>query len=407
MGIAVPVDPAAPPRSILVVGTPHRAAFADMMLKDIHAALGACAEDAHLFLMDSAEGLADVRGRAQALHQAGRAVFLFDLNGTFNLPPSADTPLRRRFTLLLDHPYFHLEKLAGNTQGLSVGVVDRSHIPALADWGLRCPVHFMPHAGPDPDPHPLAFRRRDIDVLFCANLSPLIIEEVFHHNLNRLSPPLRAVVIDAIGRNREQGAPVHAALREAQRETTGRPLSALSPADLRAAVTLIEHLTVGIARRDIVEALARTRGLRIHIVGNAPEVVDLDRLTPGPDVRIHGVLPFDQVVALMRRSRLVVNANLSIADGSHERIWQAIAAGSMVLTHDSAFMREAFGDGNGILFLPGETSRLPDWLPAQLKDADSGEAQAGKARSIYLRDHVWRRRIRILTDVLDGVDSAG
>lgn len=394
-------------RSILVVGTPSRAAFADMMLSALHGALAELGEDAHLLLLEDAGQVADVQGRARDLHDAGRDVFLVDFNGTFNARPSESFPIRHRITLLLDHPYRHLEKLIGYPPRLSLGVVDRSHLSALADWELDWPVHFFPHSGPAPDPVRMPFAERDIDVLFCANLSPLVFEEVFRHNVQRLPEGLRDVAVDAVRRVQESGGSVHAAVRDACREVAGRPLAGLPLAALRAAVLFVEQTVTGLGRRDIVEALVRTRGVRIHIVGNVPQVLDLERLGRGPEIHVHGVLPFDAVVEMMGRSRIVINANLAIADGSHERIWQAIAKGAVVATHESAFMREGFGADGSVLFLPREGVHLANWLGDRLRDPEALEAGAERAVVTYAADHVWRRRVRGLTDILDGVQAAG
>lgn len=379
--------------SVLVVGTPRRAGFADTMLRDIDRAFRLNGVESHLVLMEGDDDLSGVVGKANELAAAGRQVLQFDLNATFTLPPSVEMPPHRRFTLLLDHPFFHMERVLACTGDVTIGVVDRTHMPALADYGVDLPVRFVPHAGPDPDPAPRPMGERDIDVLYCANLTPLIFEPVFNKELGQLSPSARDLTVETVNRVMAGQGNIHAALREACRDVSGGPLSAFPAEELKRVLFLVEGLAVSLQRRDLVEALCRIPDRAVHIVGNIPDVLNLEALAPLPNVRVHGMLPFEQVVEMMGRARILVNANFSITGGAHERIWQAMATGCVLLTNESGYMRDSFVEEEEILFMPGDMADLPSMVEERLRSPEQLDAMAARASAVYAREHLWKHRV--------------
>jgi len=381
--------------SVLVVGTPRRAAFADTMLQDIDRGFRLSGVDSQLVLLES-DDLQPYFDKRDELINAGREVCQFDLNASFSISALECEPRPRRFTLLIDHPYFHLERLLSCDREVEIGVVDRTHMTALQDYGLDFPVRFVPHGGPDPDLLPLPMEQRDIDVLYCANLSPLIFEPVFMRELEGLPVPLKTLVTETINLVMGGRSDIHASLREACQATQRQPLSALPAEHLKIALNLIEGLTVSLQRRDVVEALCRIPGGNVHIVGNIPDILSREALNPLPNVEIHGLLPFPQVIDMMRRAKLLVNSNFSLSGGAHERIWQGMATGCVLLTNDSSFMRDSFTHGRDILFLPENPTHLPGLVEEWLETPECLAEMAAQTSIAYRENHLWKHRMASL-----------
>ena len=138
---------------IFVIATPMRAAFADVMLDDLQKGLETTGSPSRVIRMSDAS---EIDGVWQTIIEQSKGydtVVGIDLNGNFNSPPAIDPERWRRFTILIDHPYFHAYKFAGYEFGLSCSVVDQTHEVALSDAGIEIPTEFLPHAGPPPEPN--------------------------------------------------------------------------------------------------------------------------------------------------------------------------------------------------------------------------------------------------------------
>ena len=156
-------------------------------------------------------------------------------------------------------------------------------------------------------------------------------------------------------------------------------------------------LSIATARSQQVQrtaALLSVKSARLHVFG---ELAGDWRASLGGNVTLHGpVEDFDEVCALMRRSRVVINLSSKFPHGSHERIWHAMAAGAAIVTNRSTFLEQDFVHGEHIYYYDH-----PEQVGAQVEAALSGGAgarAAEAARPIYQASHTWDdRAARILS----------
>ncbi len=389
------------PATVCVVGTPGRAAFADAMLIGIHEGLWKNGVKSHLFLLDKNEDAESIPAYFTEQKTDPESFFIIDINGNYNLTPLPGQPARRRFSFLIDHPYFHAGKFAGYPHPMTVGVVDATHMTALADRGMETPVVFLPHAGPDPEPAPRPMKDRDIDLLFCGNISPLVASDVFEDRLAALKKAAQGVVRDAIAHVLEEGRDIHSALKKAV-AGRGMTVSGFSFEDLCAIVTLVEAFAAGKPRLEYLGRLISLAGPAIHMVGDLEGILGQSSgVKPGPGVVFHGSLPFTEVKAMMRRAKILVNANFTIAGGSHERIWQGMAMGCLTLTNESYFMRANFEENRNILFFPRRAEEIAETVSAALADTGRLQEMTDGARIIYAAGHTWEKRVKAIIDVFE------
>jgi glycosyltransferase involved in cell wall biosynthesis len=387
--------------TVCVIGTPGRAAFADAMLLGIHGGLWKNGIKSHLFLLDKDEDAESIPAYFTEEKTDPESFFIIDINGNYNLTPLAGRPARMRFSFLIDHPYFHAGKFAGYPHPMTVGVVDATHMTALADRGMKTPVVFLPHAGPDPELAPRPMKERDIDLLFCGNISPLVIGDVFKDRLAALEKGAQGVVLDAIDHVLEEGRDIHSALKEAV-AGRGLTLSGFSLDDLRVIITMVKAFAAGKLRLEYLSRLIALSGPAIHMVGDLEGILGQGSgVEPGPGVVFHGSLPFTEVKAMMRRTKISVNANFTIAGGSHERIWQGMAVGCLTLTNESYFMRANFEENRNILFFPRRAEEMAETVCRALADSDRLQEMTNSAHEIYAAGHTWEKRVKAILDVFE------
>jgi len=387
--------------TVIVVGTPGRAAFADAMLLGLHEGLWKCGVKSHLFLLDRDEDVETIRAFVRDNKIIADDLFIVDLNGNFNAAPIPERSARMRFSLLIDHPYFHCRKFTGYPHPLTLGAVDASHASALKDRGVETPVVFLPHAGPEPEPAPAPMKDRDIDLLFCGNIPEMVFDEVFEQALATLIDDHQSIVRAAIGRILEEGSDIHSAFKAACMDA-GYDLADMALDDLCAMITIIESFSSGKLRLKYLGELINIDGPAIHMVGGLEEIFrQSGAFDPASGVVFHGPLPFTEVKSMMRRAKISVNANFTIAGGSHERIWQGMGMGAVTLTNESAFMRSCFTEGESILFFPRQAEDLPSIVTGALADEERLQAMADAARTLYAAAHTWQQRVKTILHVFE------
>ena len=387
--------------TVCVIGTPGRAAFADAMLLGIHVGLCKNGVKSHLFLLERDEEAGNIQDFFTREKTDPESLFVIDINGNYNLTPLHGRPARMRFSLLIDHPYFHAGKFASYSHPMTLGVVDATHMTALAELGMDWPVTFLPHAGPEPEPSPRPIKDRDIDILFCGNIPPQVIGDVFEERLAALEKGHQDVVLDAIGHVLEEGRDIHSALKKAV-GGKGKSLSDFSLDDLRGIITMVKSFAAGKLRLEYLAQLMALSGPAIHMVGDLEGILTKGAgVAPGPNVIFHGSLPFTEVKEMMQRTKISVNANFTIVGGSHERIWQGMALGCLTLTNESYFMRASFEENRNILFFPRRSEEVAEIVSAALADPDRLQEMTEDAARVYAAGHTWEHRVKAILDVFE------
>lgn len=114
-----------------------------------------------------------------------------------------------------------------------------------------------------------------------------------------------------------------------------------------------------------------------------------------PRATVAGPLDTTDVMALIRNARVVVNA-MSAQTGSHERVFEGIARGALVVSTWSSFWAEAFGD---TLELVGDPNAFGDAIRRVLADSDTSAARAAQALERLEAAHTWHHRARAVLGI--------
>lgn len=292
----------------------------------------------------------------------------------------------------VDYPLSHLTRLEQTSPRAGLLMVDESHVAAIRSlYGPDrfAAVGFNPHAavGPtiSPGANPEAFAAaRPIHILFPGTGygAPPV-------GWRHLPPGVRTVFEQAaeIALASDWTSPMDA-LDQAM---TSAGLDPANPdfAAFRKLATYVHEHVRAVRRRQLLDAVIRL-GLPVHVVGKGHDA-DLAR---HKNLTLLGEARFDEVLALMAGSRVVLNANANFGAGSHERPLTASNAGAVAATDGSTFYDANFEAGTEMAIF--RWTRLEEDLAqigilAEDPAAAFPIAKAGQRRVVT--GHLWIHRV--------------
>jgi hypothetical protein len=111
-------------------------------------------------------------------------------------------------------------------------------------------------------------------------------------------------------------------------------------------------------------------------------------------VVVHPAVSHGEALAIMAQSKVVINHAPTLADGAHERVWDALAAGCCVLSTPSGFLHEELGGSRAIRFFePDQPDSLDEAIDAMLYGSDMPDAVETAQRDCLPR-HTMKARAR-------------
>jgi hypothetical protein len=319
-----------------------------------------------------------------------RTIFV-DFNHRITFPER-----RPAVSLMVDHPCSLMKELATeHSADALTGWVDASHVEAVKTLGFAHRAAFLPHAGPDPSERPRPMSEREIDIFFAGSLEDAIARPTRPGDADG-SLDASELVFDAIELIEKTGAAVLPAVLQVF-EQHGMSTSSFARADFAQLMALVLRIGETNHRLNILRALPDS--LTIAIAANYLPAA----LRNLPNVRfLDHIDDFGQVRSLMGNARIVLNTTAKFPFGSHERIWYAMAEGALVLTDNSAFMKQDFADGENILYLPQKRIEKNDLAPLTALARDHATlARMTEGASIHYRErHTWKKRAPFLVEAM-------
>lgn len=294
-------------------------------------------------------------------------------------------------TLYVDHPVHRIPWVTAKIRRHVQFYLDRTHVQFVSAWpaarGLS-QLGFMPPGAnelPEPvDASDEAFARRDIPLLFTgtyrgapqpdwAAWEPSPAKDLVNEVAARMTADARLPLLDA----------TRAALAARGGELTGNLFDGLVPL-LQPAQAFAE---------------AYHRDALLHVLGRACVPVQIwgagwePMAAAYPSFDWKGVGSFEESLALLRRTRLVLNTNNGFIAGGHERVFTAMAAGAGVISDASRFYADAFKEGREITtFAWNRLDAVPTQITDLLADTPRLAAMARAGHRRTMAEHRWTER---------------
>jgi hypothetical protein len=153
----------------------------------------------------------------------------------------------------------------------------------------------------------------------------------------------------------------------------------------------IEQVVRGKERVDLLMAI---ESVQVDLYGAGP----WDTYLKGKkNIRIHGPIPFEEALTVMKKTKITLNSSPHFKQGIHERILASLACGSVPMTGKTAFLLKEFGNEKGSLYFEyGKWDALNKTLQTYLKDQGKLDAICKTGRSTVQTKHTFDAQVKDL-----------
>lgn len=306
------------------------------------------------------------------------------------------------YNIQMDHPFHYGDKLAHMPDTTRLYCIDRNHVAYIKRFfqNIRY-VDFLPHGGTaidERDMPVLPLEMRPVDVLYAGSLSKYRIE--------MLIPDFDQFrIFDA-------GELCNQVLQELVRHPARTTEDVLEQyfAELELPITesalgkyisqfrFLDAYAVSFFREQAVRLLVEN-GIRVAVYGEGWERTDW---SGHPNLVLCGKVSAPEVLPLMHHSKIVLNTMTWFKDGSHDRIFNGMLAGSVVVSDSSGYLQDHFENHREIeLFELSDIGELPVIVQDLLDDLSHAQQIADAGRVKALGEHTWENRARVLAETFE------
>jgi spore maturation protein CgeB len=153
------------------------------------------------------------------------------------------------------------------------------------------------------------------------------------------------------------------------------------------AIRDVEMVVRGIDRIKLLQSI---QDVDVAVFGDGPWKKYLGKKK---NINLHDPVPFTEAIALMKKSKIVLNSSTWIRYGAHERILTASACGALVITDENNYMREQFKEEKSIAYYrPGQWEKVNESIHTYLADEDKRRKISEHGRKIVMKHHTWDQR---------------
>lgn len=295
------------------------------------------------------------------------------------------------FNILVDHPVYYFDSLDVSPAYGVVVCADRNHVSyAKRFYPTVKNALFIPTAGVEfhPNMSKKSMIERSIDVLFIGSLkyTPDYPYDDLDHQ-----------VIDYLLAHSEQTyeQALEQCLLENSIQLPDSELKEVMQNHRQVDIFISSYYRMEIMRR-LVEA-----GVTITVYGEGWENVDF---YDNPHFVCHPhSIPFEDGLALMEESKIVLNQMSWFKDGAAERIFNTMLQGAVSLTDDSIYLREVLSDGEDVVFYSlKELDKLSTIVGDLLQNPDKMQSIADNGYRTARSGHTWEHRAAQLLEAIYG-----
>lgn len=304
---------------------------------------------------------------------------------------------------LVDHPMYYADSLDHAPARTTLLVADRTHVAYVRRFYPRVQeVRFLPTGGCEITSDtqdakktlsPLPWAERVMDILFIGSYK-------YHadYSEDTLDQRITEHLIRHTDHTFEQAVELCLSQAKLSDGTT------LSESFLKETIEQHRFLETNLTARYRITLLEQllSSGLHIHVYGNGWSQT---HLTGYPNFHLHKPVSFEEGIALMADTKILLNHMAWFKNGSSERIFNAMAQGALCVTDSSRYLDDILKDGiNCKLFslselLPGTDdckkqpqNGIPNRISALLSCPETA-SQIALAGQKTAAQHTWQNHL--------------
>lgn len=299
--------------------------------------------------------------------------------------------------LLIDHPIDHLGRISNLRESDILSLMDRNDANNLVMFGYNIKNLFMlPHAAIELSIEPC---EKTIDILVSGSYSNM---SEYKEYINEQSPAIRTicdeVIEDCIADSSKYY--IDEFIKAFEKRGISLELRLNKTPEFIKMVREIGRYIYSINRLKVVTALA-DEGLNIDIYG---ENWSSSSVATYPNVHIHKSVNYWQTQELMRKSKIVMNFQALLRDGTHERVFAGMAARSVVVTNETPYLKELFKENEELIFYNfNNLVGMVEAVQAILQDDDRREKVSEAAWQAVKGSHTFEERAQTIIDIFNDV----
>ena len=304
------------------------------------------------------------------------------------------------YNIVVDHPFYYHRFLDMAPKRYVHISIDRKHDAYMQRYfpeKLRIP--FLPLAGTEYHPEGyLPISERKTDIVFTGNYSS---PHKFDKYIKRLGDEYEAFyrgILEELIAHPEQ------TLEDVAEKHIRREIPEVTEEELKETMGNLIFLDLYIrsyVRGKAVQVLVDA-GLKVEVYGDGWD--ELECAHPENIIDGQGV---NSETCLQKISGAKISLNVMpwFKDGAHDRVFNTLLNGALLLSDDSIYLREILRDGeNCILFDLENIEQMPERIKALLADEEKMQRMADKGYEMAKSAHTWAHRADFLSDLIeDGV----
>ncbi len=301
------------------------------------------------------------------------------------------------YNIVVDHPFYYHRFLETAPKRYVHISIDRKHdayMQRYFPYKLRIP--FLPLAGTEYHPEGyLPVSERKTDIVFTGNYSA---PHKFDKYINRLGDEYAAFyqgIIDELLEYPDR------TLEDVAEKHIRREIPEVTEDELRETMGNMIFLDLYVRsyfRGKAVQVLADA-GLKVEVFGGGWE--DLECAHPENIINGSSV---NSEVCLRKISEAKVSLNVMpwFKDGAHDRVFNTMLNGALLVTDGSIYLREILKDGeNCILYDLKDMEQMPGRVKALLADEERLQQVIDKGYETAKRGHTWAHRADFLSRLIE------
>lgn len=294
------------------------------------------------------------------------------------------------YNILMDHPFHYKEALDRAPEQTVLLCMDENHVEYVKRFFPNIKrTAFFPHAGIVLGCH-LPVRERKIDVLYAGGLSRYAAEGLIPDLGEITEFDAFSLVKNALERLIQEPDDttehvIEQCLLDMKLKFNNQRL-----AQMIAKLRFIDAFAVSFYREQMVRLLAEN-GITVTVFGRGWDRCEWEH----PNLVYGGEIPPYKILELMQQSKIVLNTMTWFKRGAHDRIFNGMLAGAVVVSDFSFYLKEHFTNGKELrMFSLKNMEGLVDIVKYLLANPNEAQNMADCGYQAALKSHRWCNRLR-------------
>ena len=295
------------------------------------------------------------------------------------------------YSILVDHPLYYGTQLTEGPANWNIVCIDRDHQTFVKRYYPRFQkVLFLPLAGTRIQEEQIPYSERKIELLFAGNYVQLSMLEM---QLQQLEKDYRDFYYDRI----------HNLLEHPEKTIEEELVPALMTefpdiTDQQLMETMYHMCVVDLYVRSFFRSKCictlAEKGYRIHVLGKDWDKAGCRR---PENLILTGEVDSYTCLQYMKNSKISINVMPWFKNGTHDRIFNGMLQGCLVISDSSKYLNTILRDGKEYCeFSLEKYDQMCDIIEGIRQDEARAEMIAKAGTSCALKQHQWRHRVDTL-----------